>query len=159
MEDGSTICPIPHHPIIDIRFGADQPDMLRACGDLEYRKTNEFCAAKTPISLPTYDHFGQMALNVFLSGRPLPFLKTDHSAAYKQVPIRPDRALLATIARRVPVSDLWAAAHPRSLVFGSTAAVVNYNCLSRCLASFISKTSASLRWATLMTTGPLPHQT
>ena len=111
-----------------------------ACDDLKYSKANELCAAKTPISLPTWDHIGQMTISVAPSARQWPFLKTDHTAAYKQLPLRPDNADLAVIALRGPVYGRWAAFRSRNLVFGSTAAALHYNCRSRCLAALISKT-------------------
>ena len=140
LEDGSLLLPTPHQPIIAFRFGVDQSDKLRACDDLKYSKTNEFCSVKTPISLPTWDHIGQMATTVADSARPWSFLKTDHAAAYKQLPLRPDQANLAVIALRDPTTDQWAAFRSRTLVFGSTAAVLHYNCLSRCIAALVSKT-------------------
>ena len=139
-ETGRLDLPDQPHPIIAFRFGVDQSDKLRACDDLKYSKTNEFCAAKTPISLPTWDHIGHMAIDIAPSARPWSFLKTDHAAAYKQLPLRPDRAQYSVISLRDPTSCQWAAARSRALVFGSTAAVLHYNCLPGCLACLISKT-------------------
>ena len=80
-----------------------------------------------------------MAVTIAPSARPWSFLKSDHAAAYEQLPIRPENSELATIALRDPNTDRWAAFRPRALMFGSTAAVVHYNCLSRCLAALISR--------------------
>ena len=139
-EDGALDRPTLDNPITAFRFAVDQSDKLRACDDLKYSKTSEFCAVKTPISLPTWDHNGQMAINVAQSARPWSSLKTDHAAAYKLLPLRPGQARLAVIALRDPATDRRYAFRSRTLVFGSTAAVLHYNCLSRCLASLISKT-------------------
>ena len=84
-----------------------------------------------------------MAIRVAPSARPWSFLKTDHAAACKQWPPRPGHAQLEVIARRGPISDLWAAFRPRALVFGSAAAVPRYSFLSRCIAPLISKTFGS----------------
>ena len=74
------------------------------------------------------------------SARPWSFLKTDHASAYKQLPLRPDRAQLAAISLRGPTSDQWVAFRSRTLAFGSAAAVLHNNCPSWCLAALIAKT-------------------
>ena len=68
------------------RFAVDQGGKIRACDDLKYSTTNQYCATKTPTKLPTWDHIGQMALEVNSTDRPWAFIKTDHEAAYKQSP-------------------------------------------------------------------------
>lgn len=63
-EDGTLGRPTLHNPIGSFRFGVDQSGKLRACDDLKYSKTHEYCAARGPISLPTWGHIGQMAIPV-----------------------------------------------------------------------------------------------
>ena len=124
--------------IADLRFGVDQVDKIRACDDLKY-STNQYCYVKTPIKLPTWDHIGQLALDVQKTNRPWSFVKTDHEAAYKQPPLDREHAKLAMVTLRHPTSGTWYAFRPHSLLFGAEAAVTHYNCFSRTIVILINR--------------------
>ena len=122
---------------IAFRFGVRQLDKLRACDDLKHNTANLYCKTVTPIKLPTWDHIAQMCLDIADTSRPWGFIKTDHEAAYKQLPLRPDHARLAFVALRNPTSGVWVASPPRVLLFGAAAAVLRYNTFSRVLAVLV----------------------
>ena len=63
------------------------------------------------------------------------FGKIDHRYAYKALPPKPSGACFATLALCNPDTKRWNGFRPRTLLFGSTAAVLHYNCLSRIIAS------------------------
>ena len=46
------------------RFAAIQMGKIRARDDFKYGCVNFACAVRTPIKLPTWDHVGQMCLDV-----------------------------------------------------------------------------------------------
>ena len=125
---------------IAFRFGVDQADKLRACDDLKHNHVNLHCTVWTPIKLPTWDHISQMCLNIRTSERKWAFLKADHEAAYKQLPLEPSHANLALVALRNPVTSEWMAFPPKSLLFGAVAAVLHYNCFSRMVAVLFNLT-------------------
>ena len=125
--------------VIAFRFGVDQMDKLRSCDDLKYSTTNMYCTVWTPIKLPTWDHIGQMTLEVANSNRPWSFMKMDHEAAYKQLPIDSDQTKYAMVALRHPTTLEWHAFPPFSLLFGAEAAVIHYNCYSRTVAILINR--------------------
>ena len=122
--------PLPDMPAaaIAFRFGVDQLDKIRSCDDIKYSTTNEYCAVWTPIKLPTWDHIGQMASDVKETNRPWSFLKVDHEAAYKQLPLDPSRAKYALAALLRPTLLTWHAFRPHALLFGAEADVAHYNC-------------------------------
>ena len=117
------------------RFGVSQQDKLRACDDLRHSGTNAACLIRTPNSLPTWDHIAQMALKGAASQPNWSFFKEDHASAYKWLPLLPAHARFATIILRSPTDGLWYSFAPRALLFGSTASVLHYTCLSRIIAS------------------------
>ena len=85
----------------------------------------------TPIKLPTWGLLAQTALDVRDPPADWMFSKCDNGAAYKQLPLAPGQAKLATVALRHPVAGLWHGFLPRTLLFGAEAAVLRYNCFSR----------------------------
>ena len=119
---------------IAFRFGGDQTDKLRACDDLKRNEVNRYCAAWTPIKLPTWGHIAQMRLDVRRTRRPWGFFKADREAAYKQLPLRPEHTKLAFVALRDPITSGWMAFPPKALLFGAASAFLRYNCFSRLLA-------------------------
>ena len=126
----------PTSPInIAFRFGVPQSDKLRGCDDFKDALTNKCCHIATPITLPGWDHIA--AASKTLSTRELAwaFGKIDHEAAYKALPLRPDDSRHAIIALYNPSLRGWFGFRSRTLLFGSTAAVLHYNCLSRIIAS------------------------
>ena len=52
------------------RFAVIQMDNVRACDDLKYGCVNLACATRTPITLPTWDHIGQICLDVAETDQP-----------------------------------------------------------------------------------------
>ena len=116
------------------RFPVTQVDKIRACDDLKYGLVNPCCATRTPIKLPTWDHIGQMCLHCRDSDREWSFFKTDHAAAYKNLPLAPDSAKLCLVTLRNPEDGKWYGFWPRTLLFGAVAAVLHYNCFSRIIA-------------------------
>ena len=125
--------------VLAFRFGVDQLDKVRPCDDLKYSTTNQYCTVWTPIKLPTWDHIGQIAIDIQETNRPWSFIKTDHEAAYKQLPLDPDHCNLAMVTLRHPTLGTWFAFPPQALLFGAEAAVIHYNCFSRILGVLTNK--------------------
>jgi hypothetical protein len=69
------------------------------------------------------------------SGRRRAWGKADHKAAYKQLPLGQESRDFAWIAIQDPVSGKYSLHQAKTLIFGSTVAVLHYNCVSRILAS------------------------
>lgn len=124
---------------ISFRFGVEQSSKLRACDDLKYGTANTYCAVMTPIKLPTWDHIAQMAAIVRPARCAWSFFKADHASAYKQLPLGPSGRPTSAVALREPRSGAWRAFSPRALLFGSVAAVLHYNCVSRAVAAVFTK--------------------
>ena len=61
--------------------------------------------------------------------------KADHADAYKQLPVTTKDELAAVVTLKDLVGGQWYGFIPRTQLFGSTAAVLHYNCLSRVIAS------------------------
>ena len=61
--------------------------------------------------------------------------KADHADAYKQLPVATKDELAAVVTLKDLVDGQWYGFIPRTQLFGSTAAVLHYNCLSRVIAS------------------------
>ena len=61
--------------------------------------------------------------------------KADHADAYKQLPVTTKDELAAVVTLKDLVDGKWCGFIPRTQLFGSTAAVLHYNCLSRVIAS------------------------
>ena len=120
---------------IAFRFGVPQSSKLRACDDLRHSLTNEACAVTSPIQLVSWDHIAQIFRLVCSDGREWQLFKADHEAAYKQLPIRTLDQTSAIIALRHPTSGLWHGFVSRTLMFGSVAAVLHYNCFARAIAT------------------------
>ena len=120
---------------IAFRFGVEQSDKLRGCDDFRDSLTNTACHIGTPITLPGWDHIVAAAKILAGAQRPWAFGKIDHRAAYKALPLTPDHVKYAVIALWNPIQKGWFAFRPRTQLFGSIAAVLHYNCLSRLIAS------------------------
>ena len=119
------------------RFGAQQGQKLRAVDDLKRSATNDATFVATPINLPSWGHIAQMCALYYLRGdrRPLALAKADHADAYKQLPVTTKDELAAAVTLKDPVDGQWYGFIPRTQLFGSTAAALHYNCLSRVIAS------------------------
>ena len=121
------------------RFGVEQSDKLRACDDLRHARTNLACVVETPIKLVCWDHLVEIANLVNDGKRDWAFIKADHEAAYKQLPMCMGHQKLAVIALRSPADDRWYGFFSRTMVFGAVAAVLHYNVFSRILSEITTK--------------------
>ena len=109
---------------------------IRACGDLKYGRANLACSTRTPISLPTWGHIGQIFLGISTTDQPLAFPKADHKAAYKNLPLNPAQADACIVTLGNTSGGLLYGLRPRTLLFGAVAAAIHYNCYSRIIAMF-----------------------
>ena len=85
---------------------------------------------QTPIHLVTWDHIAHLSRMLTKDGGEWHLFKSDHEAAYKQLPISPDDQWGGIVALRRPASGKWLGFATRTLVIGSFAAVLRYNILS-----------------------------
>ena len=67
--------------------------------------------------------------------RPVALAKADRADAYKQLPLLRENEPGAVVTLRNPSDGLLYGLIPRSQLFGSAAAVLHYDCLSRVIAS------------------------
>ena len=67
--------------------------------------------------------------------RPLAMAKADRADAYKQLPATTRDELAAAVTLRHPLDGGRRGSIPRTRLFGSTAPVLHYDCLSRIIAS------------------------
>ena len=101
--------------------------------------TNTACAIRTPIPLPGWGHIAA-ATRILADNRcSWSFGKVDHKAAYNDLPIKPEDSSYAAIALWGPRRLIWCGCRSRTQLFGSTAAVLRYNALSRIIASPICR--------------------
>ena len=124
---------------IVFRFGAEQADKLRACGDLKHGLANKACQIPTPIKLVSWCHVSQLFRRYASDGRDWALFKADHEAAYKQLPLDAQDQAAAIIALRHPTSGKWFGFRPRTLMFGSVAAVLHYNIFSRLITALFNR--------------------
>ena len=68
-------------------------------------------------------------------GRPWRLFKDDQEASYNHLPIRLADRMTAIIALRHPISNDWFGFKARTLIYGSTAAVLRYNCFARSIST------------------------
>ena len=108
------------------RFAVIQMGKIRACDDLKYGCgcVNVACATRTPISLPTWDHIGQICLYIAKTDQPWSFSKVDRKAAYKNLPLNPDQSAACIATLRNPSDGLWYGFRPLTLLFGAVAAAL-----------------------------------
>ena len=125
--------------VMAFRFGVVQGEKIRSRDDLIYSTTNEFCTVWTGVKLPTWDHIGQMCLEIRDANRPWAFFKMGRESAYKQLPLDQDHAKYDMATIRRPQSWTWFAFPPRALLFGEEADVAHYNCFPRILAVLVSR--------------------
>ena len=144
---------------VAFRFGVAQGDKLRAFDDLRRNCVNLRRTVWTPIKLPTWGHISQMRLGIRGRRTKWAFVKADHEAAYKMLPMAPGHANLALIALRNPTSGLRMACPPKALVFGAASAVLQYNCFSRLISVILNKIFGAPCWPILTTSGLSPPQT
>ena len=140
------------HPIIDgkaiidgsptilnfsFRFGVQQGEKLRAVDDLRQSRTNDATFINTPINLPTWDHFTALTtlLRALHPTAPLAMGKADHEDAYKQLPLLPSDRKMAAVTLKCPLDGNYYCFLTCTQLFGSVSAVLQYNCLSRIIAT------------------------
>ena len=116
------------------RFAVVQGQKIRACDDLKASLTNRACSVTSPITLPSWEHLSRISSDLSTSHRNLALGKGGESDAYKKLPLSPEDSLTAVITLQGP-DGKWYGFISRSLMFGSTAAVVHYNTFSRLLVS------------------------
>ena len=80
-----------------------------------------------------------MTIDIKQTNRQWSFLKVDQEAAYKQLPIDPEQTKYATAALRHPHLNTWYAFRQTTLLFGSEADVIRYNCFSRVIAILVNR--------------------
>ena len=73
------------------------------------------------------------------SGFDIHFAVADRLAAYKCEPLRPDNIAFCVLAVWNPIASKFAGFKPLTQMFGSTAEVLNYNVLSRIIASLANR--------------------
>ena len=139
---------------IAFRLGGEQSDNLRACDDLNHSLANAACRVRTPIELVPRGNVSQLCRSYATDGREWALFNADHEAAYKQLPLDPADQPYAIIALRNPVAGRWHGFRSMTLMFGSVAAVLQYDVLSRLITaifnrllaprSFVSSTMARL---------------
>ena len=112
---------------IDLRFGDEQADRLRACDDHERNWANLPFSVWGPITLPTWGHIAQSALNLRKRKPDWEFPKADRASAYKNRLLRPGLPQISFASIRSPVDGQRYAFPPRSL-FGAISEVLHYNC-------------------------------
>ena len=132
LVDGKQTLAIPAY-----RFGVEQTSTLRAADDLKRSSTNEATAILTPINLSSWDHVAQICTFFRAEGetRPSAMAKAGRADAYKQLPMEELDELAAAITLKQPRKKKRFGFIPKTQLFGSAAAVLRYNCLSRVLAS------------------------
>ena len=119
------------------RCGIQQGPKLRAVDDLKKSAANDATFVSTPINSPSWNHKAQMRVPFHLKGgrRPLAMATADHADAYKQLPVSTKDEPAAAITLRHSVDGEGYGFIPHTQLFGSTLAVLHYNCLSRVIAA------------------------
>ena len=121
------------------RFGVEQDQKLRACGDLKQNMANLRTSVYTPIALPTWGHISEMAKRIRGSKRAWGFFKADHKGAYKQLLLDQEYANLTLAALRRPTPEKWFAFAPKVMLFGEVSAAIRYNCCAVIFAVLANK--------------------
>ena len=119
-------------------FAVVQMGETRAPDDFKYGRVNAFCATRTPIKLPTWDHIGQMCLLIADAGADWSFSNAGQKAAYTNLPLLPSDAQYCFVALRSPPGNNRYGFSPLTLLLGAADAVFRYNFLSRIIAALES---------------------
>ena len=112
---------------------------VRACDFCIHARVNDLFQIATPINLPTWDRVGECARRVSSARVYWGFAGADRYAAYKCEPMLPLRSKFCNLDVRNPVRNDFAASIPLTQLFGSTASVLNYNVLSRTIATLANR--------------------
>ena len=121
------------------RFGVSRTDKLRGCGDLCDSLTNTACTIRTPITLHGWGHIAAASRILAENRCPWLFGKVDHRSAWKAAPICMGDDRFDVIALWNPADAAWYGFRTRSLLFGSTAAALRNNFLSRIIDSVLCR--------------------
>ena len=121
------------------RFPAIQGSEIRACDDFKYGLINLRAADFTPITLPTWDHIGQIAADLSSPPREWSFMKADRKAAYKNLPLKLGQSQFCIVAPRPPGDSNRYGFSPRALLFGASVAVHHYNCFPQTVAVVVNR--------------------
>ncbi|EER04517.1 hypothetical protein Pmar_PMAR020826, partial [Perkinsus marinus ATCC 50983] len=120
--------------VISKRFPVRQPDKTRLCDDYRRSQVNAATEYTQRITLPTH-HTLEVAwrkMSKARPGEPMTIYKSDHAAAYRQVPTDPNEAPFQLICVKGPDGEPAIFRH-LALSFGASSSVVNYCRLSQCL--------------------------
>ena len=123
------------------RFGVAQGSKLRSCDNLKRSQTNLAADIGSKIRLPGAIDLARIVDEVQKDGnhKNIGFLKADHESAYKQLPMRPPHSLLSLVTLRSPFgSKIWCF-RARTLVFGSSSAVLGYNVFAKTVAALMTR--------------------
>jgi hypothetical protein len=117
------------------RFPVEQEQKTRFCDNLKRSGANRCALSSAGLSLPCADTLAELATRLaggMASGQSLPvgFWKSDHADAYKQIPVREDRADFCAVVAQGRKGE-WFCFRPRAILFGSKLAVLAYNVVSR----------------------------
>ena len=142
ISEGKDTVVNPAYPL-----GVQQSDKFRAADDLRRSLTNEATPTQTPTSLPSWGHLAQMCALFVSEGalQPLSSAKADHADTYKQLPLLEEGELAVVVTLKNLSDGFWFGFVSRARRFGSTAAALNYNCLSTAIASPICRFPKILR--------------
>ena len=124
---------------IAFRFPVIQPGKVRACDDCRHSTLNDFCVIATPLSLPSWGHIVECVRRVSPGNFNVSFAVADQWPAYKCEPLHPDNIPLCALAIWNPHTSKFFGSKPLTQLFGSTDAVLNYNVLSRIIASLANR--------------------
>ena len=111
------------------RFALQQGEKVRCCDDLRRSGTNARAAPRSQVTLPGITTLADIACRCAPAKNVL-LWKADHRDAYKQLPADPAHSLKSVVVFRDRSGKL-VGAPPRTLVFGSSLAVLGYNLVSR----------------------------
>ena len=112
------------------RLPGVQADNARSCDGLKYGCVNPRYGGRTPISLPTLGHIGEMCLIISDTDRDWPYFKTDHESTYNNLPLTPESGKLRLITLRNPPGGFWYGFWSRTLLSGDPEAFLHYNAFS-----------------------------
>ena len=127
------------------RFPVEQDGKIRYCDNLKRSGTNAASSIKSPVVLPCVDTLAQVASILSEKCSSIHFWKSDHRSAYKQLPAYPGHAKLCVIVAQSKDGS-WHCFKSRTLLFGSSLAVLEYNLVSRFVSCAFSSTVSIVFW-------------
>ena len=107
------------------RFALAQGDKTRFCDNFKRSCTNRCASTDTPIKLPSADTLAEIATRLSRpDGGQVALWKSDHEAAYKQLPVNPLHSEFCWVVAKGP-DGRWYGFRPKTLLFGSSHAVLS----------------------------------